>query len=519
MSTALHRTTRCSVEDVTYSYPGTQEPALDSVSIALEGGITAISGASGSGKSTLLRLLNGLVPNFHGGRIRGRVDVAGMDAMHTSTARLAREVGFVFQDPETQVVRARVVDEVAFALENTALAEAQIGDRVEWALAAAGIGGLRDRTTASLSGGERQRLAIAAAIALRPAVLALDEPTSQLDPAGAAEVLRACVDLARGGTSVVISEHRCTGLLPLADRLAVMARGVLRGPGPVREMALSMDDPPQLVALARALGWDPPALSVSEAAGLAPALSRSVPGGRPIVGEPAWELRGCTAGHSGVAAFANVDLTGVAGTITVLMGPNGGGKTTLLRTVAGLHRPLAGSAWRRPGRIAYLPQDPAVLLHRRSVQDEVDYTLRRARSDEPRDLVLRRLGLADLAPRYPGDLSSGQRQRAALAAILAGGPTLVLLDEPTRGMDLPARRALVQILREMASGGAGVVVATHDTDLAVELADRVVFVADGAVRDGGSPDAALSGPGVFSTDIGRLYPGGPVTVEGVLSCL
>jgi energy-coupling factor transport system ATP-binding protein len=362
-------------------------------------------------------------------------------------------------------------------------------------------------------------LAIAAAIALRPAVLALDEPTSQLDPLGAVEILRACRDLAAAGTAVVVSEHRCAGLLPLADSLGVMAGGSLSGPGPVREMAMRMDDPPQLVALGRLLGWGRVALTTHEALSLAPVLRRPPVSSARLAGAQAWELASCAAGPDAVPVFSGVDLGGTAGEVCVLMGPNGGGKTTLLRVIAGLQKPLAGTAARRPGRVAYLPQDPAVLLHRRSVQEEVDYTLRRAGSGEPRDHVLRRLGLTDLAARYPGDLSSGQRHRAALAAILAGSPGLVLLDEPTRGMDAAARTALVQILREMAAAGASVVVATHDADLAADLADRVLFVADGAVRDGGRPENALSGPGAYSTDIGRIYPGGPVTVQGVLACL
>jgi len=515
----LEGAARPAIRGVTYHYPETQQPALDAVSLTLHGGLTAVSGSSGSGKSTLLRLLNGLVPNFHGGRINGAVTVAGLDAMRTPTARLAREVGFVFQDPETQLVRARVAAEVAFALENTALPGSRIRERVEWALDAAGIQDLHDRTTASLSGGERQRVAVAAAIALQPAVLVLDEPTSQLDPQGAAAVFAVSRRLANAGAAVLISEHRGGGLLPLADRLAVMSAGRLAGPGPVREITTLMDDPPQLVALGRALGWAHVPLVCSDAAAVAPTL-RGILVPRPrAADELAWELRSCVLGHDRQAILGDVDLAGGGGEVAVLMGPNGGGKTTLLRAIAGLHRPLAGTSWRRPGRVAYLPQDPAALLHRRSVQDEVDYTLRRSRSQQPRGALLQRLGLADLASRYPGDLSSGQRQRAALAAILAGEPRLALLDEPTRGMDAGARAALVVILREMAAGGASVVVATHDSDLAAELADRVVFVDAGGVRDGGHPVTALSGPGEFATDVGRLYPGAATTVAGVLACL
>jgi energy-coupling factor transporter ATP-binding protein EcfA2 len=507
------------VRDVTYAYPGNTDAALDAVSLELAPGLTAIAGPSGSGKSTLLRLLNGLVPGFHGGRIRGTVTVSGLDAMRTPTARLAREVGFVFQDPETQVVRPRVADEVAFALENTGMAPALMGGRVEWAMEATGITDLAGRTTASLSGGERQRVAIAAAMVLRPPLLALDEPTSQLDPEGTARVLGTCADLASAGTLVVVSEHRCGPLLPHTDHLALMSGGRLVGPGPVRATAAVMEDPPPLVALARALGWAQTPVSRSEALALAPPLSGAPRSRASEAGDAAWELRGCSAGHGRGVVFSDVSLAGGSGEVTVLMGPNGGGKTTLMRTIAGLHRPRSGSAWRRPGRVAYLPQDPGILLHRRSVQAEVDYTLARAHSDQPRDFILGRLGLAELAPRYPGDLSSGQRQRAALAAILAGRPRLVLLDEPTRGMDTPAREALVGILREIVGAGAAAVVATHDPELAADLADRVYFVEAGTVRDGGPPHVALSGPTAYATDIGSLYPGGPVTLGGLLECL
>jgi energy-coupling factor transport system ATP-binding protein len=505
------------IRAVTYRYPGAATPALLDVSMDVEPGLTVIAGPSGGGKSTLLRLLNGLVPHFHGGRIRGAVRVGEHDALRTPTALLARDVGFVFQDPETQFVRTMVEDEVAFALENTAVPADRIGARVEEAMAAAGVLSLAGRAVATLSGGERQRVAIAAALALNPRVLALDEPTAQLDPDGARAVIEACARLGRSGTRVVMSEHRVDRLLTLSDRLGVMTDGRLAGPGPVRAMLGELVDPPQLVELGRALGWGTMPMTIAEAAALVPRIGELPAAPRPSPrGDAAWEMGRAVIGHGLHPLLEDVDLAGMSGEIVVLMGPNGGGKTTLLRSIAGLHYPTSGTVRRRSERVAYLPQDPGVLLHRRSVRAEVEYTLARCHSAEPAAHALGSLGLAAMAERYPGDLSSGQRQRAALAAILAGDPPLVLLDEPTRGMDGNARAALTTLLRRLATGGAAVVVATHDADLAARLADRVVIVGGGIARDVGRPADALSGDQPYATDVGRLYSGGPVTVAELL---
>jgi energy-coupling factor transport system ATP-binding protein len=202
----------------------------------------------------------------------------------------------------------------------------------------------------------------------------------------------------------------------------------------------------------------------------------------PVSPELSWRLHQVSAGPAGVAVLQDLDLAGGTGEVVALTGANGSGKTTLLRTIAGLLPPLAGSVERRPGRIAYLPQNPSALLHRATVRSEIDWTLRRTHSAGRADSLLEELGLAAVAERDPRDLSSGQRQRAALAAVLAGSPSLVLLDEPTRGMDGAARAALTAALARVAERGGSAVVATHDPQLVAAVATRVVDLGDGVAR-------------------------------------
>jgi energy-coupling factor transport system ATP-binding protein len=438
------------LDRLSYWYPGGEGPSLDRVSLAIDAGLTVVAGPSGGGKSTLLRVLNGLVPHFHGGRIAGSASVCGLDVVRTPTRRLALHVGFVFQDPERQSVYGTVEREVAFGLESAAVPAGLMPGRVERALARAGVEHLAGRRMATLSGGERQRVAVAAALALEPEILALDEPTSQLDPDGAELVTAACLDLAAAGCAVVVSEHRLERLLPAAGRMLVVERGRV------------------VVGSARRAALRPPA------------------GRRPAALE-AWNLRDVTVGPGREPVLQGVDLAGGTGEVVALMGPNGGGKTTLLRCLAGLIRPLSGTVERRPGRVAYLPQDPAALLHRPTVREEVELTLRRAGARGGPAEILARLGLAEVAERYPRDLSSGERQRVALAAVLAGAPAIALLDEPTRGMDEGARRALAGLVEDLRERGTAVVVATHDAELVASVADRVVTVDRSGVAEAGRP--------------------------------
>jgi energy-coupling factor transport system ATP-binding protein len=438
------------LDRLTYWYPGALTPALAEVTLAIGDGVTLVAGPSGGGKSTLLRVLNGLVPHFHGGRIAGAAEVAGLDVVATPTRMLARTVGFVFQDPELQAVYDTVEREVAFGLENTGVPSHAMRARVEDALAETGAGHLAKRRIRTLSGGERQRVALASVLAMQPRLVVLDEPTSQLDPEGASLVLSAVSRAAEAGRAVVISEHRFERMRRVADRLVVVGAGTVESHEPE--------------------AWQPPRTAPPE-----PRLSTP--------GVEAWSLHGVSAGFAGRAVVEGVELAGRRGEVVALGGPNGGGKTTLLRTIAGTLAPLAGHVERRPGRIAYLPQNPAALLHRPTVRSEVELTLDRSGETQSPDRILTALGLLAVAGRYPRDLSTGERQRAALAAVLPGRPDLVLLDEPTRGMDPAARQALMRLVAALRDSGSAIVLATHDEDLRDALADRVATVAGGAVTE------------------------------------
>ncbi len=527
---------------LTYTYPAASRPALADVTLRIaEGEFALVVGPSGAGKSTLLRCLNGLVPHFTGGAVSGRVAVAGHDPVAEGPQALSRVVGFVFQDPEAQFVVDRVEDEIAFALENRAVPPSEMRTRVEEVLDLLYLIPLRDRPLESLSGGEKQRVAIAAALALRPHILALDEPTSQLDPRSAEEVLSALVRLNRDlGLTVILSEHRLERVLPHANRLIY-----LPGPGkPVlngqpRQVLRQMDLTPPLVTLGKALGWDPLPLTIEEGRHFAAKSQPPIPNPQPPISNPQspiLQVEGLFFNYNGTPVLHGVSLAVSAGKLVALMGRNGSGKTTLLKCIVGLLRPkqgritlagesLAGQETADICRsISYLPQEPDMLLFADTVADELAVTLRNHGLTEdspiaPADL-LARLGLSDLVASYPRDLSVGQRQRVALGAVTVTQPRILLLDEPTRGLDYAAKRELARLLQEWQAEGAGVLLVTHDVELVAQAADRVVILDQGAVVADGSPADVLTGSSLFAPQVARLFPGtGWLTARDALAGL
>jgi energy-coupling factor transporter ATP-binding protein EcfA2 len=507
------------LERVTYTYAGAPAPSLRDVSLTIdEGEFVVLAGRSASGKSTLLRAASGLVPHFHGGTFGGRVVLGGMDTREHGPADLAVVAGSLFQDPEAQVVLTTVRAELAFPLENRGHPPAAVARGVEEAALALGIAHLLDRATTELSGGELQRVALGAALAGRPRLVLLDEPTSQLDPVAGDELIWLLRRLnEEWGTTIVLAEHRLERCLPAADRVIALADGAVACDAPPRAFLTwaGATHPELQTPVARMFataGLRPPPTGVKEARATLRAhglLTEAAAEPAPEAAAPS-PRRGRRARRDAALAFAGVwherrggatvlrgvDLAVAPGERVALMGRNGAGKSTLLRHAAGLMDPTRGKV-RADGRVALLLQDPN------------DYLLHERVADEASPAALAAVGLEHLLERHPRDLSGGQRQRLALAIVLdsAQAPAVVCLDEPTRGMDRAAKADLCARLRDLAAGGAAVIVATHDPEFAAEVAERVVLLADGRPIADGPAATVLAGGWYFATETARVTGG------------
>ncbi|MGW1351540.1 ABC transporter ATP-binding protein [Streptomyces sp. NPDC002409] len=564
-------------EQVSVRYEGTERPTLSGVDLTVpEGELVLLVGPSGVGKSTLLGAVSGLVPHFTGGTLSGRVTVDGRDTRTHKPRELADLVGTVGQDPLSHFVTDTVEDELAYGMESLGLAPDVMRRRVEETLDLLGLAGLRDRPIATLSGGQQQRVAIGSVLTPHPKVLVLDEPTSALDPAAAEEVLAVLQRLVHDlGTTVLMAEHRLERVVQYADRVVLLpspgAAPVMGAPAEV--MALSPVHPP-VVALGRLAGWEPLPLSVRDArrrasdlrerlssarppapapvssaapAPVAPAPSgggrgvlarllgrgvRTVPEAEPVPDVPARvERLGVRRGR--VEALRRVTLTVVPGETVALMGRNGAGKSTLLGTLVGMVEPTAGTVLvggRTPHRtqpremvrrVGLVPQEPRDLLYADTVGAECEA----ADSDAGAAPGSCRALVSELLPdvpddTHPRDLSEGQRLALALAVVLTARPPLLLLDEPTRGLDYAAKARLVGVLRALAAEGHAIVLATHDVELAAELAHRVVILADGeVVADGETGQVVVSSPAFAPQTAKILAPQEWLTVTQVRTAL
>ncbi|GAA3028019.1 ABC transporter ATP-binding protein [Actinokineospora globicatena] len=524
------------LDRVSFWYHGQADPVLSEVTLSVgEGEFVLMAGRTGSGKSTLLGTINGLVPHFTGGHLDGTVSVDGV-ATHAHPPReLAHLVGVVGQDPLAGFVTDTVEEELAYGMEQLGVAPQVMRRRVEETLDLLGIADLRRRALRTLSGGQQQRVAIGSVLTMHPKVLVLDEPTSALDPTAAEDVLatlaRLVLDL---GTTVVVAEHRMERVVPFADRMIYVPGDGSVVDGEPADVLRSTPVAPPIVELGRLLRWDPLPLSVRDARRRARDLDLPAPPVRhePNSGVVLLSASDVVVRYGATVAVRGVDLTLRAGEVLAVMGRNGSGKSSLLWALQGSGPRQGGSVTvgeKDPKTLSsaearkvvgLVPQTASDLLYLQTVDAECEAADRESGASAGTcRALLDRLAPDVAADRHPRDLSEGQRLALVLAVQLSAAPAVVLLDEPTRGLDYPAKSALTRMIADIASDGRTVVVATHDVEFVATTAARTVVMAEGEIVSDGPTTEVLGGSPAFATQIAKILGPDWLTLADVAAAL
>lgn len=535
------------IKDLTYYYPDTVKPALNKINLSInEGEYVLVMGGSGSGKSSLVKTIAGLIPEFYGGKIAGSLAIAGINSKKLDKKSFVQKVGIVFQDPESQLVMTNVEQELAFGLENLGLSTDLIRRRIMEVSGALSISSYQQSCHAELSGGLKQKVALASILAMQPDILILDEPTSQLDPVAGEEILTMIRRLnEENGITVILIEQRLERCFHLADRFLVMDKGKLvfnhTNSESIARWAGEKNSPfiPPLARLFAQTGFSRIPMTIKEGRSLInkvtgtqnsknkqgkPALNnvevkkaceQSISKQTPLViAEGVWFLY-----ENGSEALKNINLLVNPGEILVLMGENAAGKTTLLKNLNGLLKPARGKICianrdiknmqveELAGTVGYLSQNPNDYLFLDTVRAELEFTQKNLDINDPdkSEELLKRLDLLKYAEDNPRDLSSGERQRVALASILVSDPQLLLLDEPTRGLDYSLKAELGRILLELKEKGKAIILVTHDIEFAAEIASKVVLMSQGSIIGSGNKYEMLTRSTFYSPQISKLF--------------
>jgi energy-coupling factor transport system ATP-binding protein len=555
-----------SIEGLAYRYRGQQKPALKGVDLEVaEGEFVVVMGPSGAGKSTLCVSLNGLIPHFFKGKMEGEVRVGGRSTREGKVGEFAQEVGLVFQDFEAQLFSTNVALEVAFGPENFRVERGEMVERVERVLGQVHLEGFEKRTPATLSGGQKQRLAIASVLAIEPRILCLDEPTTDLDPVGKLGIFEIAEDLKdRDDVTLIVVEHETEETLD-ADRIIVLRDGEIVADRLAREVLRDVDllqessvMPLQVTRFFHEMGLWQGQLPLTPQEGLAEFGRRGwrvnpdrhrrlVDGDREReegYGEPVIEVEGLTHRYpNGVVALEGVDLTVRRGEFLAVLGQNGSGKTTLVKHLNGLLKPTGGTVrvgedetteqgLRRLGQsVGYVFQNPDHQIFSDTVSDEVAFGPKIRGMDEGEiqervEEALAAVGMEGRGDEDPFGLTKGERQRVAVASVLAVRPEVLILDEPTTGLDYAEQRSMMDLVKSLNEAGSTIIVVTHTMWVVAEYAHRAVVVKEGTVALQGTvrevfveedelENAALRPPHIVSFGNALGYP--VLSVEEMLS--
>ena len=509
-------------QNVSLIYPTAERTILDKLNFEIgEGEFVLLIGETGIGKSSVLRLINGLVPHHTGGILAGSVEVGGISTRTVRPGQLAELIGIVGQNPINGFVTDIVEDELAFSMEALNLPEETMRKRIEEVLDLLSLNQIRNRKIATLSGGEQQRVAIAATMVLHPKILVLDEPTSALDPVAAEEVLAILQRLVHDlGITVIIAEHRLERVIGYVDSvIEISANGQTRIGKPEEILKDSKIAPP-IVKLARALKLPQISLSVRDLRKNTEAIrnnGKELEVTPEVYGRNLIETENLSVAYENNIALQPINLKIKAGEIIALMGRNGAGKSSLIKALLNVAS-YKGNINNFAKRIGYIPQDANDLLYHQSVTAECEQTDRDNGLKSGTTASL----LEELAPTvklnsHPRDLSEGQRLALVLAIVLAPKPDLLVLDEPTRGLDYESKSLLIRLLTESATNGAAVFIATHDVELVAELASRIIILAEGElVADGNALDVLLASPSFAPQVTKVMSPRKWLTISDVL---
>jgi len=542
------------INNVTFTYAESKKPALNDVSLSIKDSeFILIAGPSGCGKSTLCRCINGLVPSFYGGKISGSVTVQNINTLHTPTKEMAKTVGMVFQDPENQLIATDVEREIAFGLENLGLSKTLMAKRIEEVLDTVGIDHLRHRQISTLSGGEKQKTAIASVLVLHPEILVLDEPTSELDPKGAEEVIQLVKRLNEEfGLTVLLVEHRIDRVLQSVDRLILMNNGMIAYDDNPRDWIHHVGDTlpdigvPPITRLSVALQKKnidtKTPLTIKEGRQNFAALLKS----KKFKKTDFSSIRKSKNSNDSVVTIKNlwykytdsptilrgINLSISKGEFVSLIGRNASGKTTLAKMLNGLLKPTKGaveinginttktSVETLSKYVGYVFQDPNVHLFADTVEEEITFMMHNLgfspkSIEESLEKMLTQFNLNYCRYAYPRSLSTGEKQRVALSSVLAANPQLLILDEPTRGLDYELKKTLMHRLKTYQQNGGTILLITHDIELIAEFGERVLLISEGNLVADGTKHEVLSNSLHFSPQINRLIQ--PFTKYGLAS--